>query len=103
MNVEKLIEDGKKANAEAFDLMLWGDDCKCAGEEGFALGVRHTLAAMFPVVKVEDVKANEYYWCYFAEENVWQSRAGWYLQNSSHKPAEIRRCPTPGELWMGGA
>lgn len=108
MNVEKLIEDGKAK--------FWENRGFATTDEGVEFGVRHTLAAMFPVVKVEELEDERAY--YVKTAHGWSDapmvadvKPGkppmmWdldYLSYTSvHPTHEFRSCPTPGELGMGG-
>ena len=108
MNVVKLISEGitKQYGASVAPC--------CAA--AFEFGVRHAIAAMFPVVKVEDLKEGDCYFAYCPQQGF-----GWSFAKLDHSGefacvdingtmewwpqshfAEFRRCPTPGDVGMGG-
>ena len=122
MNVEQLIEDGWK------EYLKWAT-CETASNAdmgSFEFGVRHALAALFPVVWVEDLKEGCFYlglrndteeWepvkCVLdgsnyllrcGEDDVYQSYDTFIgpLSSDFDWIDFHRRCPTPGDVGMGG-
>jgi len=117
MNVVKLISEGitKQYGASVAPC--------CAA--AFDFGVRHALAALFPVVQPEDInlpdfdetriyakRPDEEDWRlvelnWDTEELVmclsscWWGR-DWTVFEAKEEGFEFRRCPTPGDVGMGG-
>ena len=108
MNVVKLISEGitKQYGASVAPC--------CAA--AFDFGVSHALAAMFPVVtRMDQLVEEEWYhiqnvydgsWEVGKWTRTWTNSLTFMLPESSCLPFErckqIRRCPTPGDVGMGG-
>ena len=114
MNVEQLIEDGKKQHKDLFEAARCCD-CDRTANDSFALGVRHAIAAMLPVVRVEELNRKEmdgdYVWVKFKgdwmlgkpiwDEEDWImfcSIPGREVEVYHDKCEEFRRCPTPSDV-----
>ena len=107
MNVEQMIEDGYRSY-----LIQCSESrmkFEAAHEESFTAGVRHAIAAMFPVVSVEELIPHREYWCLIKGESEFRlyesskGRAMW-RKNKAYDVMhfdEIRRCPTPDEMGVG--
>ena len=104
MNVEQLISEGKEKH----------NICEVNSSRAFEAGVRHAIAAMFEVVKVEDLKEGGCYFAYCPQQGF-----GWSFAKLDHSGefacvdingtmewwpqshfSEFRRCPTPGDVWI---
>ena len=75
MNVEQLIEDAEKSwmsMSQVFRDTSSKLDC-------VEFGVRHAIAAMFPVVKVEDLKEGDCYFAYCPQQGF-----GWSFAKLDH-------------------
>ena len=105
MNVEQLISEGKEKH----------NICEVNSSRAFEAGVRHAIAAMFEVVKVEELNRKEmdggYVWVKFKGdwmlgELIWDeedwimfcSIPGREVEVYHDKCEEFRRCPTPGDV-----
>ena len=110
MNVEQLIEDGWK------EYLKWAT-CETASNAdmgSFEFGVRHALAALFPVVWEEDFQQGKSYmaksWLYGRWEpvTVWREQGGRLAARGIEKLEmdhyiEFRGpIPSPGDLGIGG-
>lgn len=99
MNVEQLIEDGQQT--------LFDEIYRCNAMKAFDLGVRHALAAMFPVVDSGDLEEGDRVWGKLTEGDwhvvsvqasgkIWDYKLTRFVVKASY--TEFRRCPTPAEL-----
>ena len=117
MNVEQMIQDGKQQFMESRAFST--------SSQAFEAGVRHAIAALFPVVSVEElVEDGKWYlgrskigWepvrcsCGTDEygnqieksprENALLEMAGSETLIGWHRFTEFRRCPTPDEMGVG--
>lgn len=119
MNVDQLISEGWKKLLN--DVASGSVPANANSQEAcFGHGVRHALAAMFEVVKVEDVEVDKLYFAKERTVGLWHEvrLQRWapshdvpklmFFTIRDHLPCrmeftEFRRCPTPGDAGIANA